>query len=166
MNTREGYLKTGFGVRVRDYQSVAGNGEYLYVNLLGTSHGYRSDIRKPVTIDRSTVLSLTDAPHATHSNAAENSAMTSNDGVKAAHEHIQYLDTTSNYAAKNPTLRSDVDESITYDVPATRAFPALGLRFQSGVLRTNCVDCLDRTNVGQVRFPILFSFVYCKFICH
>jgi hypothetical protein len=23
---------------------------------------------------------------------------------------------------------------------------------QRGVLRTNCVDCLDRTNVGQVRF--------------
>jgi hypothetical protein len=24
---------------------------------------------------------------------------------------------------------------------------------QSGVLRTNCIDCLDRTNVAQARAP-------------
>lgn len=27
-------------------------------------------------------------------------------------------------------------------------------RFQSGVLRTNCIDCLDRTNVAQYAFGL------------
>jgi hypothetical protein len=32
----------------------------------------------------------------------------------------------------------------TYEVPVASAFPLLGLHYQSGTLRTNCVDCLDR----------------------
>lgn len=29
-----------------------------------------------------------------------------------------------------------------------------GPRFQSGVLRTNCIDCLDRTNVAQYAYGL------------
>jgi hypothetical protein len=29
-----------------------------------------------------------------------------------------------------------------------------GARFQSGVLRTNCIDCLDRTNVAQYAYGL------------
>lgn len=31
---------------------------------------------------------------------------------------------------------------------------ALGPQYQSGVLRTNCIDCLDRTNVAQYAYGL------------
>ena len=45
-----------------------------------------------------------------------------------------------------PVLSTDPDQSMSHP-PPTRTAPLVHL--QTGVLRTNCIDCLDRTNVAQ-----------------
>ncbi|KAL9680800.1 hypothetical protein QQ045_012579 [Rhodiola kirilowii] len=45
---------------------------------------------------------------------------------------------------REPNVQSDHEESY-------RGIPPC---FQSGVLRTNCIDCLDRTNVAQYAYGL------------
>ena len=48
-------------------------------------------------------------------------------------------------------MRNDIHEYLpaAEDVPKTRKLSSTIERFQNGVIRTNCIDCLDRTNVAQ-----------------
>ena len=86
-------------------------------------------------------------------------------GSQAEYSFVDLVGTPHGYAPQAPVraagLAALVDEATRRQpsappasgavaVPAVAAFPALGLSFQSGVLRTNCIDNLDRTNVAQV----------------
>lgn len=88
----------GIATRIKSYHHEGGEGEYLFVNLKGSSHG-----------------------------------------VKGPQEIFPTLPKTQTYSPKmtNKTIRKEP-----------------GIRMQRGVLRTNCVDCLDRTNVGQANVGI------------
>jgi len=62
----------------------------------------------------------------------------------------------SRYLGSN--LLSDLQQTqapLLADTGVFAAAPASILKIQQGVLRTSCVDCLDRTNVGQFAFGLL-----------
>ncbi|KAG5376503.1 hypothetical protein IGI04_041099 [Brassica rapa subsp. trilocularis] len=72
-----------------------------------------------------------------------------------------YLSLSSSDADMSPRNSSD-DDSGEYDSPEKNFRPSKNVdngdfdvkpsRLQSGVLRTNCIDCLDRTNVAQYAY--------------
>lgn len=45
-------------------------------------------------------------------------------------------------------------ESVGLQHPENYNYGNTAPRFQSGVLRTNCIDCLDRTNVAQYAYGL------------
>ncbi|KAK1403689.1 Phosphoinositide phosphatase SAC1 [Heracleum sosnowskyi] len=53
----------------------------------------------------------------------------------------------------NSVLTQD-RESVGPQCPANHNYGNAAPRFQSGVLRTNCIDCLDRTNVAQYAYGL------------
>ena len=107
-----GVARMGIAARMRAYESIGGSSEYTYVNLRGTTHGYRSSVNAEPT------------------------------DVAPAPAPIR---------AMLDAVRDREGSPLAADIPAAAAYASLGLRLQRGVLRTNCVDCLDRTNVAQVR---------------
>ncbi|XP_074560665.1 phosphatidylinositol-3-phosphatase SAC1 isoform X3 [Curcuma longa] len=56
---------------------------------------------------------------------------------------------TSNLEALNITVFPDREKKLNQKLQILG-----GPRFQSGVLRTNCIDCLDRTNVAQYAYGL------------
>lgn len=47
-------------------------------------------------------------------------------------------------------MRNDIVDEVSLDRSVkTRKIVSEFERFQNGVIRTNCIDCLDRTNVAQ-----------------
>ncbi|KAL8133203.1 phosphatidylinositol-3-phosphatase SAC1-like isoform X2 [Apium graveolens] len=59
----------------------------------------------------------------------------------------------SNIITLNLALAQD-GESVGLQGPANFNHSNAAPRFQSGVLRTNCIDCLDRTNVAQYAYGL------------
>lgn len=59
----------------------------------------------------------------------------------------------SNVDTLNSALTQDI-ESVGPQRPANFNYGNAAPRFQSGVLRTNCIDCLDRTNVAQYAYGL------------
>nr|XP_024397678.1 phosphoinositide phosphatase SAC1-like isoform X3 [Physcomitrium patens] len=74
------------------------------------------------------------------------------------------LDLTDMYYSGVPSLSKSAQSqraanASTESVPLAKSLSAIcgrkrEQRFQSGVLRTNCIDCLDRTNVAQYAFGL------------
>lgn len=54
----------------------------------------------------------------------------------------------SNFETPNPMANQDRQKELNHHSIGD------GARFQSGVLRTNCIDCLDRTNVAQYAYGL------------
>lgn len=54
------------------------------------------------------------------------------------------LSSTINRDRENDSSESNQQDKVGGEAP----------RFQSGVLRTNCIDCLDRTNVAQYAYGL------------
>ncbi|XP_010921635.1 phosphatidylinositol-3-phosphatase SAC1 isoform X2 [Elaeis guineensis] len=54
----------------------------------------------------------------------------------------------STFETTNPTANQDRKKELNHHSIGD------GARFQSGVLRTNCIDCLDRTNVAQYAYGL------------
>jgi hypothetical protein len=105
--TPDGVQRMGLAVRMREYASTAGAGDYLYVNLVGTAHGVHL--------------------HGQHSAAVSDAPGAPTQSGRKLGGRGQPL----------PILPPD-------------AVPLLPGRVQCGVVRTNCVDCMDRTNVAQL----------------
>lgn len=143
--TADGSVKVGMAVRLREYQAVNGEGEYLYVDLRGRPHGYGSHLSAAApaaatqpssTAVLQTAATLVAAPVSTASVPSE----------------YRFTPPPPPPSAAVVTLLP-TQENVTTAPAAASPSPLLSssqLRFQRGVLRTNCVDCLDRTNVGQV----------------
>lgn len=55
----------------------------------------------------------------------------------------------SNNESLDPLGGQDREKDLNW-----KPLPNNGPRFQSGVLRTNCIDCLDRTNVAQYAYGL------------
>ncbi|KAM0946408.1 putative SAC domain, polyphosphoinositide phosphatase Fig4 [Dioscorea sansibarensis] len=55
----------------------------------------------------------------------------------------------SNNESLDPLGTQDREKDLNW-----KPLPNNGPRFQSGVLRTNCIDCLDRTNVAQYAYGL------------
>lgn len=51
------------------------------------------------------------------------------------------------------TLKQDRDSDVSQQIRQDN-YGGAAPRFQSGVLRTNCIDCLDRTNVAQYAYGL------------
>ncbi|GMH23298.1 hypothetical protein Nepgr_025141 [Nepenthes gracilis] len=70
---------------------------------------------------------------------------------------------SENFDTSNHSLRSDfeidngdadiTERAVRNDI-ACEKFPTKKAIFQKGVLRTNCIDCLDRTNVAQYAYGL------------
>ncbi|XP_048331290.2 phosphatidylinositol-3-phosphatase SAC1 isoform X1 [Ziziphus jujuba] len=58
------------------------------------------------------------------------------------------------FGSANETLNSAVNRERLTDVNRNDNFSGEAPRYQSGVLRTNCIDCLDRTNVAQYAYGL------------
>ncbi|GAB4853691.1 actin cytoskeleton and mitosis protein [Ancistrocladus abbreviatus] len=70
---------------------------------------------------------------------------------------------SENFRMSNYSLRSDSEidngdadstEKVVSNNTACGKFSTKKPMFQKGVLRTNCIDCLDRTNVGQYAYGL------------
>ncbi|XP_057535659.1 phosphoinositide phosphatase SAC2-like [Amaranthus tricolor] len=66
------------------------------------------------------------------------------------------------YCQVPPSVNSESASGISHstiehdeDTSDTRNYSLKPPRYQSGVLRTNCIDCLDRTNVAQYAFGLV-----------
>ena len=60
--------------------------------------------------------------------------------------------------AQIPTDKSDDVEQLEKDVGNNKQNSSENVKtpmFQNGVLRTNCIDCLDRTNVAQYAYGLM-----------
>ena len=60
--------------------------------------------------------------------------------------------------AQIPTDKSDDVEQLEKDVGNDEQNSSENVKtpmFQNGVLRTNCIDCLDRTNVAQYAYGLM-----------
>lgn len=58
----------------------------------------------------------------------------------------------------NSVVKNNIPEQIIDFLPYTSPDQLVILSVQSGVFRTNCVDCLDRTNVVQTLFGRVFLY--------
>jgi hypothetical protein len=123
----DGNTKGGLAVRLREYESagagtisMGGGNSYTYVNLQGTTHGFHNE-KQHVLPSRDSVLRVVD------------DALGQMD-ARDSHVRAQALD----------------NGVVSFGMPSALTLPRIGLMLQSGVPRTNCVDCMDRTNVAQV----------------
>lgn len=60
--------------------------------------------------------------------------------------------------AQIPCDKSDDGEKLEIDVGSDNQSSTENVKtpmFQTGVLRTNCIDCLDRTNVAQYAYGLM-----------
>ena len=137
--TSEGKMHREIAVRCRDAQRVPVRSEYTYMDLNGTLHGYQGPSEETKGLDA--ILQLI-------REGKDPRDVQLFSVVTAAAVVAPPCTDMSRSGAHLPS--PPTNDVIAYDVPAALGFLALGMKYQSGILRTNCVDCLDRTNVAQV----------------
>lgn len=69
------------------------------------------------------------------------------------HNKSRHAITTADGCQKDNTGNSDFSDAVHSNVDQSRSLSKLPM-LQKGVLRTNCIDCLDRTNVAQYAYGL------------
>jgi phosphatidylinositol 3,5-bisphosphate 5-phosphatase len=67
--------------------------------------------------------------------------------------NVDYIDDLDDISQEDASCSSDPGNGVV-EAEVNGSTPVKPAKFQKGVLRTNCIDCLDRTNVAQYAYGL------------
>jgi phosphatidylinositol 3,5-bisphosphate 5-phosphatase len=67
--------------------------------------------------------------------------------------NVDYIDDLDDTSQEDTSCSSDPGNGVA-EAEVDESTPVKPANFQKGVLRTNCIDCLDRTNVAQYAYGL------------